>query len=82
MSVFFLAYSQISNFFIFYSFQRSISFKVPPSPANKVNVTPYKAPQPSPAKRRLSRTWSDMICTTVGNLPTELSHRDIKRQEV
>ncbi|CAG2218871.1 ARHGEF3_8 [Mytilus edulis] len=63
------------------TFQRSISFKVPPSPANKVNVTPYKAPQPSPAKRRLSRTWSDMICTTVGNLPTELSHRDIKRQE-
>lgn len=62
------------------TFQRSISFKVPSSPANKVNVTPYKAPQPSPAKRRLSRTWSDMM-TTVGNFPTELSHRDIKRQE-
>ncbi|CAG2191845.1 ARHGEF3_8 [Mytilus edulis] len=61
--------------------RRPSVFKVPPSPANKVNVTPYKAPQPSPAKRRLSRTWSDMICTTVGNLPTELSHRDIKRQE-
>jgi hypothetical protein len=51
--------------------QRSVSFKVPLSPANKVNVTPYKAPQPSPAKRRLSRTWSDMM-TTVGNVPTDL----------
>ena len=54
---------------------------MPLSPANKVNVTPYKAPQPSPAKRRLSRTWSDMM-TTVGNVPTEFTHSDIKRQEV
>lgn len=62
------------------TFQRSVSFKVPSSPANKVNVTPYKAPQPSPAKRRLSRTWSDMM-TTVGNVPTEFTRSDIKRQE-
>ncbi|XP_062610643.1 rho guanine nucleotide exchange factor 3-like isoform X2 [Saccostrea cucullata] len=62
-------------------FQRSISFKVPPSPVTKHNVTPYKAPQPSPAKRRLSRTWSEMMSTTEGHIPSQLSHRDIKRQE-
>ncbi|XP_033744591.1 rho guanine nucleotide exchange factor 3-like isoform X2 [Pecten maximus] len=62
-------------------FQRSISFKVPSSPASsKQSLTPYKAPSPSPAKRRLSRTWSDMM-TTSGHIPTELSHRDIKKQE-
>ncbi|XP_011416553.3 rho guanine nucleotide exchange factor 3 isoform X1 [Magallana gigas] len=61
-------------------FQRSISFKVPPSPVTKHNVTPYKAPQPSPAKRRLSRTWSEMM-STVGHIPIQLTHRDIKRQE-
>ena len=63
------------------SFQRSISFKVPPSPVAKHNVTPYKAPQPSPAKRRLSRTWSEMM-STEGHIPLQLTHRDIKRQEV
>ncbi|OWF55587.1 neuroepithelial cell-transforming gene 1 protein-like isoform X2 [Mizuhopecten yessoensis] len=62
-------------------FQRSISFKVPSSPASsKQSLTPYKAPSPSPAKKRLSRTWSDMM-TTSGNMPKELSHRDIKKQE-
>ncbi|XP_056000750.1 rho guanine nucleotide exchange factor 3-like isoform X2 [Ostrea edulis] len=61
-------------------FQRTISFKVPPSPTTKHNVTPYKAPQPSPAKQRLSRTWSEMM-NTVGHIPLQLSHRDIKRQE-
>ncbi|XP_060069190.1 rho guanine nucleotide exchange factor 3-like [Ylistrum balloti] len=62
-------------------FQRSISFKVPSSPASsKQSLTPYKAPSPSPAKRRLSRTWSDMM-TTSGIIPKELSHRDIKKQE-
>ncbi|XP_069142127.1 rho guanine nucleotide exchange factor 3-like [Argopecten irradians] len=61
--------------------QRSISFKVPSSPASsKQSLTPYKAPSPSPAKRRLSRTWSDMM-TTSGHIPAELSHRDIKKQE-
>ena len=62
--------------------QRSTSFKIPSSPLPvRQNVTPYKAPQPSPIKRRLSRTWSDMM-TTSGKTPTQLSHKDIKRQEV
>ncbi|KAK3102282.1 hypothetical protein FSP39_010188 [Pinctada imbricata] len=61
-------------------FQRSTSFKVPCSPSPKHNVTPYKAPSPSPVKRRLSRTWSEMI-SAEGSMPTELTQRDIKRQE-
>ncbi|XP_046561147.1 LOW QUALITY PROTEIN: neuroepithelial cell-transforming gene 1 protein-like [Haliotis rubra] len=54
-------------------------FKVPPTPSRQ-NLSPYKAPQPSPEKRRLTtRTWSDMMADG-GNHHT-LTHKDIKRQE-
>ena len=51
-----------------------------PTPS-RANLSPYKAPLPSSGKRRLSRTWSDMVMTDGTNL-AKLSHMDIKRQEV
>lgn len=63
------------------NFHRSLSFKVPSCPTpSRANLSPYKAPLPSPGKRRLSKTWSDMVMTDGNNL-SKLSHLDIKRQE-
>ncbi|KAL3852984.1 hypothetical protein ACJMK2_016581 [Sinanodonta woodiana] len=64
---------------------RSISFKIPNSPVlpprNTNNLSPYKAPQPSPAKQRMTRTWSDMVMTGAGTMPSDMSHNQIKHQE-
>lgn len=56
----------------------SSSFKIPTSPIPKHHIAPYKAPEPSPTKRRLSRTWSDMM---EGNIPSKMNNRYVKRQE-
>ncbi|XP_050411694.1 neuroepithelial cell-transforming gene 1 protein [Patella vulgata] len=53
-------------------------FKVPCSP--RPVVSPYKAPLPSAGKKRLGKTWSDMM-TTDGRNPSKFSHNDIKKQE-
>ncbi|BFZ10873.1 hypothetical protein BsWGS_13912 [Bradybaena similaris] len=57
------------------------TFKVPSSPQSQ-NVSPYRPPQPSPAKRRSQLTWVDWISGAKGDsvLPV-MSHTDIKRQE-
>ncbi|XP_041379624.1 rho guanine nucleotide exchange factor 3-like [Gigantopelta aegis] len=59
--------------------KRPSSFKVPNTPCLRQNLSPYKAPTPSPAKRRLTRTWSDMMATG-GTFPS-LNSKDLKRQE-
>lgn len=62
--------------------QLSSSFKVPRSPAKR-SLTPYKAPQPSPAKLRLTHTWSDMMALERDSKTEhKMSNQDIKQQEV
>ncbi|KAK7474723.1 hypothetical protein BaRGS_00034016 [Batillaria attramentaria] len=59
--------------------ERRSSFKIPSSPAPRQCVSPYKTPSPSPAKRRMTRTWSDMMAGD--SSVSRMTHQDIKRQE-
>ncbi|XP_025106495.1 neuroepithelial cell-transforming gene 1 protein-like isoform X2 [Pomacea canaliculata] len=59
--------------------RNSSGFKMPNSPAAKQCISPYKIPSPSPAQRRLTRTWSDMMAG--GSSVASMTPQDIKRQE-
>ncbi|CAL1541779.1 unnamed protein product [Lymnaea stagnalis] len=61
--------------------QDSDGFKVPSSPVRQP-ASPYKPPQPSPAKRRQQLTWMDSVAggKNCKSIPA-MSNTDIKRQE-